>query len=76
MFVHGFTMDEAGRKMSKSLGNVISPRQLTEGIVDEEDQGKKKGKKKKKENKAKVIYGVDVMRMWVAAHASQVKYVP
>ena len=25
IFVHGFTLDEGGNKMSKSLGNVISP---------------------------------------------------
>jgi len=27
--VHGFTVDEKGHKMSKSLGNVISPKQIT-----------------------------------------------
>ena len=31
IFVHGFTLDEKGRKMSKSLGNVISPSQITKG---------------------------------------------
>ena len=30
VFVHGFTLDEAGNKMSKSLGNVVDPR----GVVD------------------------------------------
>ncbi|KAM8709739.1 hypothetical protein ACLKA7_016532 [Drosophila subpalustris] len=29
LFVHGFTVDEKGHKMSKSLGNVISPKQIT-----------------------------------------------
>ncbi|XP_017043393.1 isoleucine--tRNA ligase, mitochondrial [Drosophila ficusphila] len=29
LFVHGFTVDEKGYKMSKSLGNVISPKQIT-----------------------------------------------
>ncbi|KAH8397478.1 hypothetical protein KR222_007343 [Zaprionus bogoriensis] len=29
LFVHGFTVDEQGHKMSKSLGNVISPKQIT-----------------------------------------------
>ncbi|XP_034133958.1 isoleucine--tRNA ligase, mitochondrial [Drosophila guanche] len=29
LFVHGFTVDEKGHKMSKSLGNVISPKQVT-----------------------------------------------
>lgn len=27
--MHGFTVDEKGYKMSKSLGNVISPKQIT-----------------------------------------------
>lgn len=29
IFVHGFTMDDKGRKMSKSLGNVIAPSEIT-----------------------------------------------
>ncbi|XP_017015792.2 isoleucine--tRNA ligase, mitochondrial [Drosophila takahashii] len=29
LFVHGFTVDEKGYKMSKSLGNVISPKEIT-----------------------------------------------
>lgn len=53
IFVHGFTVDEQGRKMSKSVGNVVDPRDLINGT------------KKKKP------YGVDTMRLWVAAHASQ-----
>ena len=28
IFVHGFTVDENGRKMSKSIGNVVSPDQV------------------------------------------------
>ncbi|AJY47841.1 isoleucine--tRNA ligase [Martelella endophytica] len=30
VITHGFTMDEQGRKMSKSLGNVVSPQQVME----------------------------------------------
>jgi len=48
VFVHGFTLDENGNKMSKSLGNVISPEDVIE----------------------KKSLGVDVMRWWVAKHAS------
>ncbi|XP_061402862.1 isoleucine--tRNA ligase, mitochondrial [Musca vetustissima] len=29
IFVHGFTVDDKGHKMSKSLGNVISPKDIT-----------------------------------------------
>lgn len=53
IFVHGFTLDENGRKMSKSLGNVVAPSQITRG-------GKHKS----------TVYGVDVLRYWVAAHGS------
>ena len=55
IFVHGFTLDENGRKMSKSLGNVIAPSSITAG---------KNG------------FGVDVLRYWVAAHASSSTSVP
>lgn len=37
LVVHGFTADSEGRKMSKSLGNVVSPEQLIQeqkGCVD------------------------------------------
>src|SRR5699024_11348335 len=29
VLTHGFTVDESGRKMSKSLGNVIAPKEVT-----------------------------------------------
>lgn len=32
ILTHGFTVDEKGRKMSKSLGNVISPREMIEKL--------------------------------------------
>jgi isoleucyl-tRNA synthetase len=32
IFTHGFTVDEKGRKMSKSLGNVVLPEQMLEQI--------------------------------------------
>lgn len=54
VFVHGFTVDEQGRKMSKSLGNVVAPDDITKGTAES----------------GKVVYGVDVLRWWVAAHAS------
>lgn len=58
IFVHGFTLDENGRKMSKSIGNVVSPSEITEGKTH-----------KTKSNQP--VYGVDVLRWWVASHASQ-----
>ncbi|ORY90370.1 isoleucyl-tRNA synthetase [Syncephalastrum racemosum] len=51
LITHGFALDEQGRKMSKSIGNVIVPSLVTHG-----------GKDKKKWP----AYGTDVLRMWVA----------
>lgn len=47
MYVHGFTLDETGRKMSKSLNNVIDPDIVTDG-----------GKNLSKDP----VYGADVLR--------------
>jgi len=33
LITHGFVLDDVGAKMSKSLGNVISPRQIVEGKI-------------------------------------------
>jgi len=49
---HGFVLDSKGRKMSKSVGNVVEPAQIVEG-----------GKNKKQHPP----YGADVMRWWVAS---------
>ncbi len=32
LLTHGFTVDEKGRKMSKSLGNVIAPQEVTDSM--------------------------------------------
>ncbi len=52
VLTHGFVLDEQGRKMSKSLGNVVDP-----AIVIE-------GGKNPKEDPA---YGADVLRLWVSS---------
>ena len=31
LFVHGFVVDEEGKKMSKSIGNVVDPQRLIFG---------------------------------------------
>uniref|UniRef100_A0A146L1W0 Isoleucyl-tRNA synthetase n=1 Tax=Lygus hesperus TaxID=30085 RepID=A0A146L1W0_LYGHE len=56
VIVHGFAVDETGRKMSKSLGNVVDPQFITRGGPN---------------LKQDTAYGVDVLRWWVASHGLQ-----
>ncbi|KAG2003298.1 isoleucyl-tRNA synthetase [Coprinopsis cinerea AmutBmut pab1-1] len=52
LITHGMVLDEKGRKMSKSLGNIISPLTVING-----------GKDKKKQP----AYGADILRLWAAS---------
>ncbi|GGA00597.1 isoleucine--tRNA ligase [Okeania sp. KiyG1] len=52
VLTHGFVLDENGRKMSKSLGNVVDPSIVIEG-----------GNNKKQEPP----YGADILRLWVSS---------
>ncbi|XP_067012188.2 isoleucine--tRNA ligase, mitochondrial [Anabrus simplex] len=61
LFVHGFAVDEKGLKMSKSLGNVTNPEDITHGGKD---------------RKVQPVYGVDTLRWWVACHATQRANIP
>ncbi|XP_071454939.1 isoleucine--tRNA ligase, mitochondrial [Hetaerina americana] len=54
LYVHGFAVDQEGRKMSKSLGNVVDPEEITCGGQDLQKQP---------------AYGVDALRWWVASHS-------
>ncbi|TFK71865.1 isoleucyl-tRNA synthetase [Pluteus cervinus] len=51
LITHGMVLDQHGKKMSKSLGNIISPLVIVDGGKD------------KKKNPA---YGADVLRLWAA----------
>ncbi|KAF8646469.1 hypothetical protein AX16_007205 [Volvariella volvacea WC 439] len=51
LITHGMVLDQHGKKMSKSLGNVISPLTIVDGGAD-----------KKKEP----AYGADILRLWAA----------
>jgi isoleucyl-tRNA synthetase len=52
VLTHGFVLDEKGRKMSKSLGNIIDPMVVMDG-----------GKNQQKDP----AYGADVVRLWVSS---------
>ncbi len=52
VLTHGFALDEKGRKMSKSLGNIVDPLVIING-----------GNNKKLEP----AFGADVLRLWVSS---------
>ena len=57
LFTHGFVVDETGRKMSKSIGNVVTPKDLVQGGGSKLARSLTSGRG----------VGVDVLRWWVAA---------
>jgi isoleucyl-tRNA synthetase len=61
VLTHGFVLDEQGRKMSKSLGNIVDPLVVINGGNVEVKEGDKL-------KKIKVdAYGADVLRLWVSS---------
>ncbi len=52
VLTHGFALDEKGRKMSKSLGNIVDPSVIINGGANQ------------KQNPA---FGADVLRLWVSS---------
>ena len=52
VLTHGFALDEKGRKMSKSLGNVVDPDLIINGGANQ---------------KTDPAYGADVLRLWVSS---------
>lgn len=67
LITHGFTLDENGHKMSKSVGNVVSPQAIMEGTLLPPLK-KRKGKgKQPKEGPSYDALGPDALRMWVAS---------
>ncbi|KAF8477324.1 tRNA synthetases class I-domain-containing protein [Kalaharituber pfeilii] len=63
ILTHGFVLDEKGRKMSKSLGNVVNPMDIISGRYPPLPPGSKKN-----------IYGagsggpgIDALRLWAAS---------
>ena len=52
VLTHGFALDENGRKMSKSLGNVVDPNLIIKGGSNQKQQP---------------AYGADVLRLWASS---------
>ncbi|KAL5332839.1 tRNA synthetases class I-domain-containing protein [Aspergillus crustosus] len=69
LITHGFTLDGMGRKMSKSIGNVIQPQAIMDGSLLPPLKPKK-GKGKKQVASQEPTYdamGPDALRLWVAS---------
>ncbi|KAH0543106.1 hypothetical protein FGG08_002532 [Glutinoglossum americanum] len=67
LITHGFTLDKDGRKMSKSLGNVINPSEVMTGTLLPPIQ--RKGNRARTTNNNGSVYdglGPDALRLWVA----------
>ena len=63
LITHGFILDQAGRKMSKSVGNVISPEEIMDGKLLPTTKRKLDGQWKDLHD----AMGPDVLRLWVAS---------
>jgi isoleucyl-tRNA synthetase len=67
LITHGFTLDQNGRKMSKSLGNVISPDEIINGTLLPPMKRKKKDKAGAGAGETFDALGPDALRLWVAS---------
>ena len=78
---HGFVLDEAGRKMSKSIGNVIDPNTIISGLPlptaaaataavaapASKTKQKKQAQTRSKQYTSTAPTGVDYLRLWVSS---------
>ena len=62
LITHGFTLDQDGRKMSKSVGNIVSPSEIMEGTLLPPTRKKINGKM----TEISDGLGPDALRLWAA----------
>lgn len=70
LITHGFTLDQHSRKMSKSVGNVISPEEIIRGTLLPPIKRKNKKREGDSTTEQQILYdamGPDALRLWVAS---------
>lgn len=70
LITHGFTLDQRGRKMSKSIGNVVSPEEIMQGTLLPPLKRKHRTKAASSidsEGSTFDSMGPDALRLWVAS---------
>lgn len=70
LITHGFTLDQDGRKMSKSLGNTITPDEIVDGTLLPPMKPRKQKELSNPAKKDTPVYdslGPDALRLWVAS---------
>lgn len=68
LITHGFTLDEDGRKMSKSIGNTIGPQTIMDGtLLPPLKPRKGKGKQPQPQEPSYDALGPDALRLWAAS---------
>lgn len=70
LITHGFTLDQHSRKMSKSIGNVISPDEIIRGTLLPPIKRKNKKREETSTAEQQILYdamGPDALRLWVAS---------
>lgn len=70
LITHGFALDQKGRKMSKSIGNVVSPEEIMQGTLLPPLKRKHKTKAASGMDSEGSMFdsmGPDALRLWVAS---------
>lgn len=66
LITHGFTLDSTGHKMSKSIGNVVSPAEILRGVISSRASGSSKKAGPTPPANPSTL-GPDALRLWVSA---------